>query len=121
MQAGRTEKSGQFKPPAPLVGPGYTYGSITDKISAMVLTKATPKSWLVGAVISFVLFIVLLYSAGYLFTVGVGIWGINIPVGWGFAIISFVWWIGIGHAGTLISAILLILKQYWRTSLNRFA
>ena len=50
-----------------------------------------------------------------------GIWGINIPVGWGFAIINFVWWIGIGHAGTLISAILLLLKQEWRTSINRFA
>ena len=52
---------------------------------------------------------------------GTGIWGINIPVGWGFAIINFVWWIGIGHAGTLISAILLLLKQDWRTSINRFA
>ena len=52
---------------------------------------------------------------------GHGIWGINIPVGWGFAIINFVWWIGIGHAGTLISAILLLLKQDWRTSINRFA
>ena len=52
---------------------------------------------------------------------GIGIWGINIPVGWGFAIINFVWWIGIGHAGTLISAILLLLRQTWRTSINRFA
>ena len=52
---------------------------------------------------------------------GVGIWGNNIPVGWGFAITNFVWWIGIGHAGTLISAILLLLKQTWRTSINRFA
>ena len=52
---------------------------------------------------------------------GVGIWGINIPVGWGFAIVNFVWWIGIGHAGTLISAILLLLRQRWRTSINRFA
>ena len=52
---------------------------------------------------------------------GVGIWGINIPIGWGFAIVNFVWWIGIGHAGTLISAILLLLHQQWRTSINRFA
>jgi len=57
----------------------------------------------------------------YLLAKGVGIWGINIPVGWGFAIINFVWWIGIGHAGTLISAILLLLRQKWRTSINRFA
>src|SRR5437879_8667120 len=63
----------------------------------------------------------LLYSVGYLFVRGVGIWGVNIPVGWGFAIVNFVWWIGIGHAGTLISAILLLLRQSWRNSINRFA
>jgi molybdopterin-containing oxidoreductase family membrane subunit len=56
-----------------------------------------------------------------LFAKGVGIWGIDIPVGWGFAIVNFVWWIGIGHAGTLISAVLLLLNQSWRTSINRFA
>ncbi len=50
-----------------------------------------------------------------------GIWGIVIPIAWGFAIVNFVWWIGIGHAGTLISAILLLLKQDWRTSINRFS
>ena len=63
----------------------------------------------------------LFYAASYLFLKGVGIWGINIPVGWGFAIVNFVWWIGIGHAGTLISAVLLLLNQSWRTSINRFA
>ncbi len=52
---------------------------------------------------------------------GTGIWGINVPVGWGFAIINFVWWIGIGHAGTLISAILLLMRQNWRNSINRLA
>jgi molybdopterin-containing oxidoreductase family membrane subunit len=63
----------------------------------------------------------LLVAVTYLFVRGTGIWGINNPVGWGFAIINFVWWIGIGHAGTLISAILLLLRQEWRTSINRFA
>ncbi len=63
----------------------------------------------------------LLVAATYLLYRGVGIWGINIPIGWGFAIVNFVWWIGIGHAGTLISAILLLLKQSWRNSINRFA
>ena len=63
----------------------------------------------------------LLASVGYLFLRGTGIWGLNIPVAWGFAIVNFVWWIGIGHAGTLISAILLLLRQQWRTSINRFA
>ena len=61
------------------------------------------------------------FAIAYLLVYGVGIWGINIPVGWGFAIVNFVWWIGIGHAGTLISAILLLLQQKWRTSINRFA
>jgi molybdopterin-containing oxidoreductase family membrane subunit len=64
---------------------------------------------------------VLLTSVTYLLLRGVGIWGVNSPVGWGFAIVNFVWWIGIGHAGTLISAILLLLKQEWRTAINRFA
>jgi molybdopterin-containing oxidoreductase family membrane subunit len=64
---------------------------------------------------------VLLAAIAYLLAVGVGIWGIHIPVAWGFAIINFVWWIGIGHAGTLISAILLLMRQQWRTSINRFA
>lgn len=121
MQADRIEKPGQFESSDRLIGPGHTYRSITDKISKIVLTKATPKSWLFGLVISFILLMVLLYAVSYLFARGVGIWGINIPVGWGFAIISFVWWIGIGHAGTLISAILLLFHQEWRTSINRFA
>ncbi len=63
----------------------------------------------------------MLYAIGYLFLKGIGIWGVTIPIGWGFAIVNFVWWIGIGHAGTLISAILLLLRQSWRNSINRFA
>ena len=63
----------------------------------------------------------LLFAISYLFVKGVGIWGVTIPIGWGFAIVNFVWWIGIGHAGTLISAILLLLRQSWRNSINRFA
>ena len=62
-----------------------------------------------------------LFAVCWLFYKGVGVWGVNIPVGWGFAIVNFVWWIGIGHAGTLISAILLLLRQSWRNSINRFA
>jgi Ni/Fe-hydrogenase subunit HybB-like protein len=104
-----------------VIGPGHTFGSVTDKISAIVLTRRTPKGWLIGFGLSFVLVMIFLYAVTYLFTVGVGIWGVNVPVGWGFAIVNFVWWIGIGHAGTLISAILLLLRQRWRTSINRFA
>src|SRR5438045_6642048 len=71
--------------------------------------------------VGFVMTMMFLVAITYLFTKGVGIWGIDVPVMWGFAIVNFVWWIGIGHAGTLISAILLLLKQDWRTSINRFS
>lgn len=99
----------------------HTYASITDKISDIVLTQPVSRQWYVGFGVSFVLVLVLFYALAYLVTTGVGIWGVNVPVGWGFAIINFVWWIGIAHAGTLISAILLLLHQQWRTSINRFA
>src|SRR6202045_1873133 len=105
----------------PILAPGHDYASVPDKISAIVLIRRPPKWWILGFAGAFALVMLLLYSVTYLFAVGVGIWGIQIPVGWGFAIINFVWWIGIGHAGTLISAILLLLHQQWRTSINRFA
>jgi Ni/Fe-hydrogenase subunit HybB-like protein len=105
----------------PVIEPGHSYASVTDKISSIVLRRGTPRGWYFGFAIAFALLMLLTYAVFYLFAVGVGIWGINIPVGWGFAIVNFVWWIGIGHAGTLISAILLLLRQKWRTSINRFA
>jgi len=105
----------------PVIGPGHTFASVTDKISSIVLTKKTPVGWFFGFGIAFSLLMMLLATVSYLLVKGVGIWGVNVPVGWGFDIINFVWWIGIGHAGTLISAILLLLRQQWRTSINRFA
>src|SRR5258708_16388954 len=104
----------------PIPAPGYNYASVTDKISAIVLRRP-PKWWILGFAGAFALVMLLLDSVTDLLLVGVGIWGIQIPVGWGFGISNFVWWIGIGHAGTLISAILLLLRQQWRTSINRFA
>ncbi len=106
---------------APVIEPGHTFATVTDKISSIVLTRPTSTGWFVGFGVAFLLTMMLLYALGYLFIKGVGIWGINIPVGWGFAIVNFVWWIGIGHAGTLISAILMLLRQSWRNSINRFA
>src|SRR5687768_4079714 len=108
-------------PRAPIIEPGHTYGSVTEKISAIVLTRKTPRGWFIGFTISFVLVCVLMVSILKLLVDGVGVWGLNVPVGWAFDITNFVWWIGIGHAGTLISAILLLLRQEWRTSINRFA
>ena len=107
--------------PPPVLAPGHTFGSITDKISSIVLTQKAGLKWWLGFAVAFALANVMLVSVAYLVLVGTGIWGVNEPVGWGFAIVNFVWWIGIGHAGTLISAILLLLKQSWRTSINRFA
>jgi Ni/Fe-hydrogenase subunit HybB-like protein len=101
--------------------PGYNYTSVTDKIASIVLTRPVSLGWLAGFSVSFIIMMVLLGSIAWLIIKGVGIWGINIPIGWGFAIVNFVWWIGIGHAGTLISAILFLLNQQWRTSINRFA
>jgi Ni/Fe-hydrogenase subunit HybB-like protein len=107
--------------PEPIIGPGHTLETVTDKISSIVLTRGTTPGWVFGFAIAFCLLMLLNVVITLLMVYGVGIWGINIPVGWAFAITNFVWWIGIGHAGTLISAILLLLHQKWRTSINRFA
>jgi molybdopterin-containing oxidoreductase family membrane subunit len=104
-----------------VIAPGHSYRSVTDKINAIVLTRHTPLGWFIGFGVFFLLMNMLMIALAYLVYMGTGIWGVNIPIAWGFAIINFVWWIGIGHAGTLISAILLLLRQDWRTSINRFA
>ena len=109
--------------PDKVLGPGHDFGTVTDKISGVVYRPflKTPPQLFIGFACAFLLVNVLLVTVTWLFYHGVGIWGIMIPVAWGFAIVNFVWWIGIGHAGTLISAILLLLKQDWRTSINRFS
>src|SRR5688572_33224390 len=104
-----------------LIGPGHSYATITDKITEIVLTepKKTPLGWVMVTGFASLGVAMLLVTIAHLVTTGIGIWGNNVPVGWAFDIINFVWWIGIGHAGTLISAILLLLRQEWRTSINR--
>ncbi len=102
------------------LGPGETVGSVNQRISEIPLTQPLPRFWWIGFTIAFLAVLVLLASLSWVLLRGVGVWGINIPVAWGFAIVNFVWWIGIGHAGTFISAILLLLYQQWRTSINRF-
>ncbi|HRF58504.1 MAG TPA: polysulfide reductase NrfD [Fimbriimonadaceae bacterium] len=108
--------------PAELLTGEQSYSSLDHEIGDIVLDQKRHQMrwWLiVGA--AFLLVNVMLMSIGYLLYMGIGIWGNNQPVGWGFDIINFVWWIGIGHAGTLISAILLLMRQQWRNSINRFA
>jgi molybdopterin-containing oxidoreductase family membrane subunit len=115
--AGIDPATGEYR----VLGLGQTFKSVTEKISGIVLTPTTPLGWFALFGVGGALATVLLGALTWLFLVGVGIWAISQPVAWGFAIINFVWWIGIGHAGTLISAILLLFKQGWRNSINRFA
>ncbi|HET8747032.1 MAG TPA: NrfD/PsrC family molybdoenzyme membrane anchor subunit, partial [Ramlibacter sp.] len=105
----------------PVLGPGWGYASVSDKIADLVLTRPVRWPWLVAFFGTLAGTLVFVAAIGWLFLRGIGIWGVDIPVAWGFAIANVVWWIGIGHAGTFISAILLLLRQKWRTSINRFA
>ncbi|PKD44206.1 NrfD/PsrC family molybdoenzyme membrane anchor subunit [Rhodohalobacter barkolensis] len=103
-----------------LVKGNHDFKSLTALITDINM-RPTPKGWYIAFGISNILLFVLLFSIGYLIWEGTGIWGLNAPAGWGWAIINFVWWVGIGHAGTLISAILFLFRQDWRTAINRFA
>ncbi|ADE15681.1 Polysulphide reductase NrfD [Nitrosococcus halophilus Nc 4] len=94
---------------------------VGDKVSDLILIPQRRWLWHGAFGISAVLSVLFFLAIGYLFVVGVGIWGINIPVAWGFAITNYVWWIGIGMAGTFISAALLLFRQQWRTSISRSA
>lgn len=105
---------------APLIAPGETWRSVTEQIGGIPLSK-TSRGWLFGFAVAFAGLMLFFLSVAWLLLRGVGIWGIQIPVAWGFAIINFVWWIGIGHAGTFISAFLLLMAHEWRSSINRFA
>src|SRR5260370_22088749 len=94
-----------------VIGPGYTFGTVTEKISAIVLTRPASNGWFLGFGVAFMMTMMMLYAIGYLVLTGIGILGVTIPIGLAFAIVNFVWWLGIGHPGTLISAILLLLRQ----------
>jgi molybdopterin-containing oxidoreductase family membrane subunit len=105
---------------APLILGGHDLHSITEAV-AETLERKTPPGWWLFFLPSVALLGLLGVSTAWLFWEGIGIWGLNNPVGWGWAIVNFVFWVGIGHAGTLISAILFLFRQKWRTSINRAA
>ncbi len=108
----------ELNPPLLLGQP--TYHEVTEKVASIVENKP-PRVWYIAFGITSTVTLVLLGVLGYLVTTGIGVWGNNSPVGWAWDITNFVFWIGIGHAGTLISAILFLFRQRWRTSINRFA
>lgn len=110
----------EYIPEPALVKGNHDFASLTRLVTDINL-RETPKAWYLSMIAANGLLLVLLTSIGYLVWEGVGIWGLKNPVGWGWAIINFVWWVGIGHAGTLISAILFLFRQDWRTAINRFA
>jgi len=106
--------------PVPVLAPGQTYARVSAEFSDITLRPA-PWGVMVGFALAFGLVMIFLMAVTYLFIEGIGIFGTNVPVAWAFPIVSFVWWIGIGHAGTFISAFLLLMRQDWRASINRFA
>ncbi|MEH6564329.1 MAG: NrfD/PsrC family molybdoenzyme membrane anchor subunit [Halopseudomonas sp.] len=105
----------------PLIPPDLTHADISRRISDLVLNQPSPRAWKLALVISGLLTLMLLAGLGAVFSAGVGLFGINIPVAWGMPIVNTIWWIGIAHAGTLISAVLLLTRQPWRASINRLA
>ena len=113
-------KPGDFQLNPPLVLGNPSYADVTKTVSGIVENK-TPRVWYAAIAATGSLTLVLFSMLGYLFLTGVGVWGNNSPVGWAWDITNFVFWIGIGHAGTLISAILFLFRQKWRTSINRAA
>ncbi|HUT88453.1 MAG TPA: NrfD/PsrC family molybdoenzyme membrane anchor subunit [Thermoguttaceae bacterium] len=106
---------------APLMIGRHDCASVTETVCRVAERPGASPAWYAAFLVSAGLTGAFFLSIGYLFVTGVGVWGNNMPVAWGFPIVNFVFWIGIGHAGTLISAILFLFRQKWRTSINRFA
>ena len=104
----------------PLLPPDFGCAHVTETVLRPVEAPAG-RAWWIGWLVSLALTVLMLVSIAWLFIEGVGVWGVNTTVVWGFAIANYVWWIGIGNAGTLISAMLLLTRQEWRASINRFA
>ncbi len=105
----------------PVMEPGQTAEGVTAAVADTVLRRRPGLPWLIGVALFGMGSMALVAGLSWLFLWGVGVWGIDMPVAWGFAIVNYVWWIGIGVAGTFISSFLLLTGQNWRTSINRFA
>ncbi|MGE0260846.1 MAG: hydrogenase, partial [Alphaproteobacteria bacterium] len=103
----------------PIIEPGVSLASLSDEVSGRILSPRAPRWWWVGFSFGFALLCVLLIAVSWLFANGIGIWGVNIPVGWGFAIAEYVWWIALASGGTIISALFYLTSSPWRAATNR--
>lgn len=113
------ERERELVPDPPVLMDEGSLAEITDELLGKILR---PPRWIRPMLfVTFLGTVMLFVASAYTVTTGIGVWGNNIPVAWAFGITNFVWWVGIGHAGTFISAFLLLLEQKWRTSINRFA
>jgi len=106
---------------APVVGPGVTLRSLSEEVSNRVLLPNTPRWWWIGFALGMALLLTFVVQLIWLFINGVGIWGINIPVAWGFAIAEYVWWIALASGGTIVSALFFLTRSPWRSATNRIA
>src|SRR5579883_3119621 len=104
----------------PVIGPEQDFASVTDRLSDLVLTRPTPRWWYLGMGASALLFLWFIVASAWTLVNGVGVWGVNIPVAWGFALANYVWWIGIASGGTFISSLFYIVGADWRNGVNRF-
>jgi molybdopterin-containing oxidoreductase family membrane subunit len=106
---------------APVVEPDVTLTSLSEDVSSRVLMERAPRWWWIGFGVSFALLIVLVIQMAWLFINGIGVWGVNIPVAWGFAIAEYVWWIALASGGTIVSALFFLTRSPWRSATNRIA
>jgi Ni/Fe-hydrogenase subunit HybB-like protein len=106
---------------APMVAPDVTMTSLSEKVSSHVLMDRTPTWWWIGFSFSSLLLLVLIIQMAVLFIDGIGVWGVRIPVAWGFALVEYVWWIALASGGTIVSALFYLTRSPWRSATNRIA
>ena len=106
---------------APVVEPSVTLRSLSEEVSGRVLRPQAPRWWWIGFGISLALFLTLVVAMAWLFINGIGVWGVDIPVAWGFAIAEYVWWIALASGGTIVSALFYLTRSPWRSATNRIA
>lgn len=113
--------STELPPAAPVIAPDVTMTSLSEQVSGRVLMDRAPLWWQLGFGVGFMLFTLLVIQMAWLFMNGIGVWGVNIPVAWGFALAEYVWWIALASGGTIVSALFYLTRSPWRSATNRIA